>query len=335
MNSKVLPLGVAALAAVVLASTAACASTASSSGSTAKPTNVQMVVDTGPGGGSDIFARQIIKFLQQDKSIDSNWPVVNQSAGGGLGAMAFMKGKAGQNNFVAEFTSKWILGALGTSNPPATVQDLTPIAEVADETQMIAVPANSSYQNFNDFIADAKKHPGQLVQTGGAPSSVDNLVALQIQKTTGTKWKYLSFADGGPRITALLRGDAQMMIGSESDFSEQVAAHQLRIIGVFSDNRMAAYPNVPTMAQQGFNLAGMPAQLQFRGIAGPPGMSASQVAYYVNLIKQMTQTPEWKQYMTSQGDQTAFVTGSGLTTLINQFTTSMKPLVTSLNGAGQ
>jgi putative tricarboxylic transport membrane protein len=337
MRTPVRPLRTVALLAVVLAGSAACATTASSgsSGSGKAPTNVQMVVDTGPGGGSDIFARQVVKLAQQDKSITANWPVLSEPQGGGLGAMAFMKGKAGQNNFVAEFTSKWILGALGTNNPPATVNDLTPIAEVADETQVIAVPSSSSYQNFNDFVADAKRHPGQLVQTGGAPSSVDNLVALKIQQDTGTKWKYLSFADGGPRITALLRGDAQMMIGSVTDFSEQVKAGQLRIIGVFADKPLPAYPNAKTMSQQGFKLGGMPAQLQFRGIAGPPGMSASDVAYYVGVLKQLVATPAWQQYMTEQGDTTAFVTGDQLKGLLSQFTTSMKPLVSSLSGAGQ
>ncbi|HEX3786299.1 MAG TPA: tripartite tricarboxylate transporter substrate binding protein [Pseudonocardiaceae bacterium] len=336
MKSRTRQLQVAAASAVLITAVTACSSFSSgtSSGS-GTPSNIQMVVDTGPGGGSDIFAREIVKLAQQDKSITSNWPVLSEPQGGGLGAMAFMKGKAKMTNFVAEFTSKWVIGALGTANPPASLSDLTPIAELADETQMVAVPANSPYHNFQDFINAAKKDPGQLVQTGGAPSSVDNLVALKLQQDTKTKWKYLSFADGGPRITALLRGDAQMMIGSQSDFQDQVDAGKLRIIAVFSDKRMAAYPNVPTMTEQGFTLAGMPSQLQFRGVAGPPGMSAAAVSYYVGILKKMTQSAAWQQYMTSEGDQTEFVTGTALTSLINTFTTSMRPLVTSLPGAGQ
>ncbi|HEX3593327.1 MAG TPA: tripartite tricarboxylate transporter substrate binding protein [Pseudonocardiaceae bacterium] len=323
--------------AVLLTGATACStlSAGTQSSGSATPKNVSIVVDTGPGGGSDLFAREVVKLAQQTKGISSNWPVVSQTAGGGLGAMAFMKGKANQTNFVAAFTSKWVISALSTNNPPASLKDLTPIAELANETQLIAVPAGSPYHNFNDFVRAAKQHPGQLVQTGGAPSSVDNLVALKVEKDTGTKWKYLSFADGGPRITALLRGDAQMMIGSQSDFQEQVDAGKLRIIAVFSDKRMAAYPNVPTMTEQGFDLSRLPAQLQFRGIAGPPGMSQQAVAYYVGVLGKMVKSPGWQQYMTSEGDTTEFVTGPALKTLINKFTTSMQPLVTSLSGAGQ
>ena len=329
---------VAVAFAALLAGATACstlnAGTNNSSGTTT-PKNVQVVVDTGPGGGSDLFAREIVKLAQQTKGIDSNWPVLSQTAGGGLGAMAFMKGKANQTNYVAAFTSKWVISALSTNNPPASLKDLTPIAELADETQIVAVPTSSPYHSFKDFVADAKAHPDKLVQVGGAVSSVDNLIALKVQKDTGTKWKYLSFADGGPRITALLRGDAQMMIGAKSDFQDQVDAGKLRIIAVFSDKRMAAFPNVPTMTEQGFDMSALPAQLQFRGIAGPPGMSQAAINYYVGVLQKVVRSPAWQQYMDSEGDTTQFVTGSALTSLINKFTTSMSPLVHSLSGAGQ
>jgi putative tricarboxylic transport membrane protein len=333
---------VAAVFAALLVGTTACSSlTGSGNGSgsgstgTQTPTDVQMVVDTGPGGGSDIFARQMIKLLQQDKSIGTSWPVLSEPQGGGLGAMAFLKGKQGKTNFVSAFTSKWVISGLSTNNPPATLNDLTPIAEVANETQIVAVPTSSPYHTVMDFVNAARQHPGQFVQTGGALTSVDNLVALKIEKDTGTSWKYLSFADGGPRITALLRGDAQMMIGAQSDFQEQVTAGKLRIIGVFSDKRMSAFPTVPTMTEQGFSLAGLPAQLQFRGIAGPPGMSASAVSYYAGLFGKMVKTPEWQKYMDSEGDTTEFVTGDALKQLISTFTTAMTPLMSDLPGGAK
>jgi putative tricarboxylic transport membrane protein len=321
------------LAVLVLATTTACA--ANMSGSPGKPSNVQFVVDTGPGGGSDLFARQIVKLAQQDKLISSTWPVTSQPQGGGLGAMAFMKAKATRSNFVSAFSSKWVISGLSTGHPPATVSDLTPIAELAEEQQMIAVPANSPYSTFTDFVNDAKRRPGQLVQVGGANTSVDNLVALKFQRDTGTSWKYLSFADGGPRITALLRGDAQIMIGAQNDFADQIAAHQLKLIGVIGDQRAAAFPNVPTLAEQGFSMAGLPAQLQFRGIAGPPGMPPQAVAYYVNLLGKLVKTPGWQKFVDSEGDRTAFVTGDQLNRLVTDYTRTMTALVASLphNGA--
>jgi putative tricarboxylic transport membrane protein len=184
------------------------------------------------------------------------------------------------------------------------------------------------------FIQAAKASPGKLVQTGGSINSVDNLIALQIEKLSGASWKYLSFDDGGPRITALLRGDAQIDIGAESDFSDQIAAGKLKLIGVVSNQRLTDMPNVSTLAEQGVDLGNLPTQIQFRGIAGPPGMSPAAVKYYADLLQKMVATPEWAAYLKSQGLTTKFVTGNDLTALLSNFTTTIQPLVASLAQSG-
>jgi putative tricarboxylic transport membrane protein len=300
-----------------------------------KPKNVQFVVDTGPGGGSDVFARQVVKIALADKIIDGNWPVLNRSQGGGLAAMSFLKSKAPQPNFVSAFTSKWVISGLNTPNAEATVKDLTLIAQVSVEPQMIAVPADSPYKTFADFVSAAKQKPGQLVQVGGAYSSVDNLAALKVQQNTGTTWKYLSFADGGPRITALLRGDAQMMIGAQNDFSEEVAAGKLKIVGVMGSKRAAKFPNVSTLAEQGVSEAGLPEALQWRGIAGPPKMSPAAVSYYQDVFSKLTKTPEWKKYMDEEGLVSDYVPAQAFEQRVQQFTTSMQPLVALLKKNNQ
>jgi len=294
------------------------------------PADVQFVVDTGPGGGSDVFARQIVKIAQQNHLVTHNWPVLSQPEGGGLGAMSFMKQQASKPDYIAAFTSKWVVSGLNTPSASATLKDLTPIVELANEQQLIAVPANSPYRTFADFVADAKKKSGQLVQVGGAFSSVDYLVALKIMQNAGTTWKYLSFAGGGSRMTALLRGDAQIMIGSQTDFAEEVAAGKLKIIGVLGSKRMAKFPDVPTLAEQGISLQGVPEQLQWRGIAGPPGMTPAAVAYYRDIFAKLVKTDDWKKYMDEEGDTTEFASGDELKQRVADFTDKMTPLVALL-----
>jgi putative tricarboxylic transport membrane protein len=321
----------AALATALLLGTGLAACTATSGiDQSGRPTDVQVVVDAGPGGGSDVFARQMVKIALADKLIDGNWPVLNRAQGGGLAAMSFLKQKAPQPNYVGAFTSKWVISGLNTPDAEATVKDLTMIAQVSVEPQMIAVPANSPFKTFADFIAAAKQKPGQLVQVGGAYSSVDNLAALKIQQNTGTQWKYLSFSDGGPRITALLRGDAQMMVGAQNDFAEEVAAGQLKIIGVLGKTRAAKFPQVPTLAEQGVSEAGLPDAIQWRGVAGPPHMSAAAVTYYQGVFSKLTQTPEWKKYMDEEGLTSAYLPGPQFAQSVQQFTTAMAPMVALL-----
>jgi putative tricarboxylic transport membrane protein len=292
------------------------------------------VVDTGPGGGSDLFAREITKIAQDDDVLSSNWPVLSKPEGGGLGAMAFMKQQDGKNNYVAAFTSKWIVAGLDDTSAPADLGDLTPLVALADETQVIAAPANAPYDDMAGFVQAAKADPGELVQTGGSVDSVDNLIALQIEKTTGTTWKYLSFDDGAPRITSMLRGDAQIDIGAVTDFADQIDAGKLKLIGVVGDKRVAAYPDVETLSEQGIDLGSLPAHLQFRGISGPPNMPKAAQDYYLDVFKKIAATDDWKKYLASQGLSPLFVTGDDLKTLVSQFTTSVTPLVANLPSSG-
>jgi putative tricarboxylic transport membrane protein len=318
----------AAVTALALGGTACSSmSTGTNSG---KPTNVQFVVDTGPGGGSDLFARQIIKIARDNKILTDNWPVVAKPEGGGLGAMAFLKGKPAENNLISAFTSKWIIAGQAAATAPARLADLTPIVMLADEIQVIAAPVGAKFNTMAEFIAAAKQNAGEMVQTGGSPNSVDNLVALEIQKTSGAKWKYLSFDDGAPRITAMLRGDAQIDIGALPDFADQIDAGKLKLIGVFSDKRLSDFPNVPTVAEQNIDLGEFPAHLQFRGIAGPPKMSDEAVKFYVDFFDKVTKTDAWKEYLHSEGLVPEFVTGDDLSKQISEFTDATQPLVESM-----
>ncbi|MET0703002.1 MAG: tripartite tricarboxylate transporter substrate binding protein [Mycobacterium sp.] len=333
MNTTIKRLGVLTAGVVVAVSAAACGtSTSTVAGGT--PNNVQFIVDTGPGGGSDLFARQLIKIARDNKVLTDNWPVIAKPEGGGLGAMAFLKGKPGDSNFISAFTSKWIIAGLSAKTAPATLSELTPIVMLADEIQVIAAPVDAPFNTMAEFLEAAKGNPGEMVQTGGSPNSVDNLVALEIEKNTNTKWKYLSFEDGAPRITAMLRGDAQIDIGAIPDFADQIDAGKLKLIGVFADKRVPDFPNVPTIAEQGIDLGEFPDHLQFRGIAGPPKMSAEAVKYYQDFFQKVAATDAWKDYLRTEGFNSEFVVGDDLTKQINDFTDAAKPLVAGMVNNG-
>jgi tripartite-type tricarboxylate transporter receptor subunit TctC len=207
MKTTMRSLGVAAATVALVAGLSACNST-NAAGTGGTPNNVQFIVDTGPGGGSDLFAREIIKIARDEKVLTDNWPVVAKPEGGGLGAMAFLKGKPGDSNFISAFTSKWIIAGQATASAPATMADLTPIVMLADEIQVIAAPADAPFNTLTEFLAAAKANPGEMVQTGGSPNSVDNLVALEIEKTSGTKWKYspsMTVRRASPRCCVVTR----------------------------------------------------------------------------------------------------------------------------------
>lgn len=327
MNRKVTSAACVLAAAVIALAAGKTAAAATASG---VPSKVEIVVDTGPGGGSDVFARKIIQLLQQAHLIAGDWTVNNQSAGGGLGAMSYLKDQKNNDGEIAFFTTKWIVASHTTKNAPARLSDLVSLASLVEEPEIIAVSAKSPYHSMKDFIAAAKTHPNQFTSTGGAPTSVEHLTELAIEHETGTKWKYLSYPGNSARIAALLRGDAQIMVGAPDDFGQFVKAGQLRIIASVTADRLAEFPDAPTLTQEGLQGSYLPDHLQFRGIAGAPGMSKAAIEYYQTLFGKLVQTPGWKSYIASLSDTTLFQTGSELQATENKFGQTVEQLITVL-----
>lgn len=300
----------------------------SGSGSDASPTPKEFLVDTGAGGGSDIFAREIEKILGDNHITSAHWPVRAITEGDGLGLMAYLRSHSGKNDEIAAFTSKWMVEADAMKNAPASIEDTTPIAELADETQLVAVPTSLGYTTLKQLL-DAGRTK-QITLVGGSAESVSTLAAVALQQYSHTSWKYLFFHDNGSRISALLRGDAQVMVDSAATFAPEVKAGKLRILAALGAKRVSQFPDAPTLHELGIVIPGLPDQLQFRGIAGPPNMPPKAVKYYQGLLAKMVKTDDWKKYMESQGDTTDFITGDKLTTLLKNFDTSMAPLIAAL-----
>lgn len=260
--------------------------------------SVDFVVHTGPGGGSDEFARAIVEVMKSEKVIEANWPVRNVSGGSSALALGYMIGKKGDTNTVAAMTPTWIVTPLTTEEVSFRVKDLTPIVQLATEPQVMAVRADSPYNSLEDFIEAAKEDPGQLTQTGGSPTANEAVTAEQIKAETGAKWRFLSFEGGGERIAALLGGDADMMVSSPTDFTEQVKAKKLKVIGTFGADPSPLFPDAPTLADSGIEAE---APVQFRGVVGPPGMTPEAIAYYEGVFTKLTETPGWKNYVEENG----------------------------------
>ena len=264
----------------------------------------ELVVHTGPGGGSDVFAREIVALMERESLVEkSAWTVRNESGGSGTAAMAYLLRLTGKTGTVAMTTPTWITTPLTTAGAAVTLDKLTPIAQLVTEPLVMAVRADAPYQNLQDFIAAAKRTPGALVQAGGSPTSVDAISAEVIKKTTGTDWNYLPFEGGGERIAAVLSGDAHMMFGSPSDFGEQVRAGKMRVIATIGDKATAMFPNAQTLPAAGLDID-VPEQQ--RGLVGPPGMPAQAVAHYQDLMQPLTQTSAWKTFVDDNGLTTVY-----------------------------
>ena len=285
---------------------------------------IETVVHTGAGGGSDLFARAIAEMMQKEKLIQQRMQVVNKPGGGPAVAMSYLAEKKGETHTVGFYTGVWVTNPLTTVEATVTVKDLTPIVRLVLEPAVIAVKADSPYKNMKDFIEAAKKNPKQLAQSGGTITSRDNLMRLLLQKSTGAQWNFISFPSGGERLAYLLGGHGQMMVIEPQEAGEQIRAGNLRVIASLTEKRLAALPNVPTINEQGIDVPLIP---QARGMLLPPAAPKEVVAYWEGVFDAFVKTPSWKQYVEQNQFEDSYLKGPALSKFIDGLTNQMREVL--------
>jgi len=260
-----------------------------------KPTKpVEVIVHTGPGGGSDVLARAMATMLEKEKLLTVRMLVVNKPGGNGAVAAAALAEKKDDPHTIGLITSVWIAGPLTSSEAKITVHDLKPIAQLMLEPAVFAVRADSPYKTLKEFIEAAKAKPGQLKQSGGSVTSRDNIIRLSLQHATGAKWAFVSFPGGGERLAALLGGHVDIMVIEPQEAGEQVRAGKLRVLAQLTDHRLPGYADVPTLKEAGYDVTPTP---QIRAVVAPPQQSAEASAYWEGLFAKLRQTESWKKYI--------------------------------------
>jgi putative tricarboxylic transport membrane protein len=275
-----------------------------------KPTKpVDLVVHTGPGGGSDLLARAMVTMIEKEKLVPVRINVINKPGGNGAVAAAALVEKKGDANTIGLITSVWIAGPLTSSEAKVTVHDLKPIAQLMLEPAVFVVRADSPYKTLKDFIEAAKAKPGALKQSGGSVTSRDNIVRLSLQHATGAKWAFVSFQGGGERLAALLGGHVDIMVIEPQEAGEQVRAGKLRVLAQLTEKRLAGWPDVPTLKEAGYDVALTP---QIRAVVAPPEQPAEASAYWEGTFDKLRKTESWKKYIRDNQLEEEFADGATL-----------------------
>src|SRR4029434_6134936 len=196
-----------------------------------KPTKtVDVIVHTGPGGGSDLLARAIATMLEKEKLLPVRMQVLNRAGGNGAVAAAAIAERKDDPHTIGLVTSVWIAGPLTSSEAKITLHDLKPVAGLLMDPAVFAVRADSPYKTLREFIEAAKAQPGQLKQSGGSVTSRDNIIRQSLQAHTGARWAFVSFPGGGERLAALLGGHVDIMVIEPQEGGEPVRAGKPRVV---------------------------------------------------------------------------------------------------------
>jgi putative tricarboxylic transport membrane protein len=285
---------------------------------------VEVVVHTGPGGGSDVLARAVAAMMEKENLLPVRMQVVNKPGGGSAVAAAYLAEKKGDQNTIGFFTGVWLTNPLTSAQATVSLKDLTPVVRLVLEPALIAVKADAPYKTLGDFVDAAKKNPGQLKQSGGSVTSRDNVVRQLLQQHSGARWAFISFPGGGERIAALLGGHVDVMVIEPAEAGEHVRAGDMRVLAQVSETRLPGFPNVPTLKEAGFDVPNVP---QVRGVVAPPRIPRENVQYWEGVFRRLSETASWKKYLADNQFENGYQTSADLVKFYDEFTDRMRGIL--------
>jgi tripartite-type tricarboxylate transporter receptor subunit TctC len=245
---------------------------------------VQIIIPYAPGGATDLVFRALAATTS--KYLGKAVVVVNKP--GGAGAVGFTEAAQARPDGYTLVTAITPLTIVPHQIKTAfTYKDFEPIINVVEDPAMFQVRADSPWKTLSEFLDYARKNPGMItVGNSGAGGGV-HLIALAFEKTAGVKFNHIPFAGGGPSVTALLGGHIHAVSVSPPEGIAHVKAGKLRIIALFSAKRMEAFPDVPTVREQGVNFV----MGQWRGLAAPKGTPPDLIKKLHDAFKQGMEDP--------------------------------------------
>lgn len=293
--------------------------------------NVEIVVAGGPGGGTDQLGRLIQSIITTHKLLDVNTIVLNKGGGNGAEAFLDMKMSKGEADKIVIGTNNIYLLPL-VSKLGYQWQELTPIAAVAQDDFILWTYKDAPWADAKGLY-DTVKADGSKLRMGGSQSKdVDQTLTLLLNKTTGSKLVYIPFKSGSEAATQLAGKHIAANVNNPSESISQWRGDQVRPLCVFSKERMRytekvasdkAWADVPTCHEQGLGID----EYRFpRTVFMPGDVSAEQRAFYVELMRKVTEAPEFKAYVAQNALVPTFLQGEQLTAYIEQDTARVTPV---------
>ncbi|MBQ1080264.1 tripartite tricarboxylate transporter substrate binding protein [Nocardiopsis sp. B62] len=291
MRDRGVPLRVAGgLCALLLVGTALYDVRQSAASGDGAQEKVLLIAPAGPGGGWDTLAREMQNGLREE-DLRFNVEVRNAEGAGGTIGLAQTVGRDGQDN-VLTMTGLGMVGAVETTGSLYTMEDATPIAQLASEYLAIVVPQDSPYETIDDLAEDWNEKSGTLPVAGGSMGGVDQIFAAQVAQSMGIspgEINYLPYSGGGETLTSLLSGTSKVGFGTLGDFSDQIEDDgPLRALAVSSPERLDGV-DIPTMIELGYDLE----MSNWRGVIAPPGLSEEEADELEALVRELLATESW------------------------------------------
>jgi putative tricarboxylic transport membrane protein len=250
---------------------------------------IEVVVQYGAGGGSDIFVRNLM--TPAGKIMGATFNVTNMTGGAGVKASKYVLGQPADGYTIYNFSPEQLINtALGREN---FSEEFAPLVNVQQDISVFYInPDNKDFQSVKELIAYAKANPGKVQFTGTTPTSPDEIIIMQFGKAAGIDVKYIPFDKAPQSHAAVLGGHIPVLHEEPGTIMPLIESGKLKPILVFNDKRLPKLPDVPCSVELGINITNG----RWRGLAVKKGTPQPIIDYLATELKKAYADPMFTEY---------------------------------------
>ncbi len=267
---------------------------------------IQVIVPFPPGGVADLVGRPFATALE--RQLKQPVVIVNKTgAGGAVGMQAQAIAKPDGYTLMVALSSISVMPEVDVlfGRPPVyKLSDFAPIALLSSDPTVLVVSSKSPWKTVADFVADAKKRPGEIKYASSGVYGTMHVAMEMFAHAAGIKLRHIPTGGGGPALTALLGGHVDAISGGPNVSIPHIKAGTVKVLAGWGDTRLPALPDVPTLMELGYkNVEFYIWSGFFAPVATPQPI--------INVLREATakavQTPDFKAAMEKMATPIAYM----------------------------
>lgn len=256
---------------------------------------VRFIVPWAPGGSSDVLARTLGQKLGD--ALGQTFVIDNRpGAGSMVGTDVAAKATPDGYTIILSDMPHTINPSIHPKVPYDPVKDFSPVSIIGVSPMFLFANPSLPVRNIKEFIALARSQPGKLSIASGGTGATTHLAAELLQTHSGIKLTHVPYKGAGPALTDVVAGQVPATFTSMATAAPFAKAGRLRILGVTSAKRLAAFPDVPTFAE-----SGVPAMVfeHWWGVMAPAGTPRPVIEKLYSEVVKAVSAPDLRERFTA------------------------------------
>ncbi len=293
---------------------------------------LSLLVPANPGGGWDQLARLMQQVITGAHLSPKPVDVFNKGGAGGLIGLAELMTRRHDDPYTIIVAGLGLIGSAISQHSPFMASESKPLARLIVENLMVAVPPDSPYNTMEDLVAAIRADPASITWAGGSAGGTDHILVGLITKACGVSSenvRFVAYSGGGEASSAIMGGQVTAAVAGYGEWKGLAEAGHIRVLATSAPERFDD-KTVPILKEAGLDIVFQ----NWRGVFAAPGAPPHAIEWWSNLLREMTQRPEWTSFLAGKGWEDGYLDSEEFAALIDREETLYRATLQQLGIGG-